>query len=291
MTRARDAYLVVNIGNTHTTAAICRSRRIIARERLPTPAAGDVAAKVVESLSRRVLPKGAAVASVVPAATPIWVDAIRRHLGRDPIEVRGDRPLGLRVSVRHPERVGADRLADMVAAEALYGAPVIVIDSGTATTVNVVLPRRGFIGGAIAPGPALFGDYLVSRTALLPRVDMWTGRVPDCGCDTESALRLGAQVGYVGMVRSILEHLRHGLALGDAPIVVTGGAGRWLSRRLGPETIWNGDLPLVGLGILAERWATGLSGNGGTTGRISSRPTAERRSVPGGRRSARSGTA
>jgi len=165
------------------------------------------------------------IASVVPTATEVWRRALRQ-LGHPCVEVHWDLPLGIRWKYPHPETLGADRIANIAAAVG-YRRPVIVIDVGTATTFDAVDSKGAYLGGVIAPGPALMLDYLAERTALLPRV-RWRSSRRTLGHNTVSAVQLGAEAGYAGLVRGILDRMRRHPRLHRVRVVLTGGAARWI---------------------------------------------------------------
>jgi type III pantothenate kinase len=149
---------------------------------------------------------GAVLCSVVPKRDQIWRRTLRALYGVKPLEVSHKIKLGVKIAYPRPATIGADRLANASAAVAAFGCPVIVIDFGTALTFDVVSAAGAYIGGVIAPGPALMTDYLAERTALLPRINL-VGRYGRIGKSTVEAMRIGARVGYRGMVREILNHL------------------------------------------------------------------------------------
>ncbi len=245
--------LLANVGNTHTVLAQYRAGRIGRRLRLSTRAPREERAAALSAFALRFDFAGAALCSVAPAEEADWRARLSALTGRPVLTIGPDAPLGVRLDVPHPERVGADRLANAAAAFACYGAPTIVVDAGTATAISALVKGRGFIGGAIAPGPGLFYDYLAERTARLPRLNPG-GSVPLFGRTTAAAMRLGAAVGYPGMVRALLDHLRRVPELQPALTVVTGGGGRSLARALGPDAIYDRDLTLFGIGVAADRF-------------------------------------
>ncbi len=242
--------ILVNIGNTRTTLATAAGARIERRRRLPT--AGLTAAALDRALTALTGARpaaGAVMACVVPRAGT----AVRRALARRgvPVHAVGPRsPLGVALSYPRPATLGADRLAN--AAAAAGDAPVIAVDAGTATTFDVVLPRRGFVGGVIAPGPALMLDYLADRTAKLPRVR--PGRVREgIGASTVAAMRIGADVGYRALLLGILEHLRRQPGLSHARVVFTGGAARSLPGGAAAGARVDPELTLRGLALIGAR--------------------------------------
>lgn len=247
-------HLLANVGNTHTTLALYRAGRILRRTRLPTRAPGSSRRAALDALARGRTISGAALCSVVPSLDAAWMSLLERAGASRPHRVGPDSPLGIRVDVPRPAGVGADRLANAAAAAARYGAPAIVVDCGTATTVTLIARGRGFVGGAIAPGPALFYEYLAERAARLPRLSAG-GAIPPFGRTTVAAMRIGAEIGYPGMVRAVLEHLRRVPEFRDARGVVTGGGGARLAAALGDAVILDRDLTLIGIGLIAERVA------------------------------------
>lgn len=169
--------------------------------------------------------RDAVVCSVVPSQTRPWCVVLGDLLGQPPLVMGSDLDLGITIDYPRPRTIGADRLADVCAGRSLYGAPVLVLDIGTAATFNMVRSGGRFVGGAIAPGPALFMQYLAERTAQLPRVDFPHGKMPRVGRTTEGAMRLAAGVGYRGMVSSIVRHIL-GVSAARVPVVATGGYAR-----------------------------------------------------------------
>lgn len=150
-----------------------------------------------------------------------------------------------------PETIGADRLADAVGAVSRYGAPVLVMDFGTALTAAVVTSDRVWRGGVIAPGFPLMRDYLFERTAKLPRMKIGSGRAPKIGRSTEEAMRFGALVGYRGMVREIVAELKKNFKA-DFRLVATGGFAKWVLKDLDLPFAIDPTLTLYGAGLIAS---------------------------------------
>jgi len=166
---------------------------------------------------------------------------------------------GLSIDYPRPETIGADRLADAAGAVSRYGAPVLVMDFGTALTAAVVTSDRVWRGGVIAPGFPLMRDYLFERTAKLPRMKIGSGRAPKIGRSTEEAMRFGALVGYRGMVREIVSELRKNFKT-DFRLVATGGFAKWVLKDLDLPFAIDPTLTLYGAGLVCAR--LGPSGAG-----------------------------
>jgi type III pantothenate kinase len=243
--------LAVDIGNTSTSVGLCAGGRVMHVRALRGQASAGEIRRVVRAVCRGRAPRGGILASVVPSQTGRWTRAMRAEIGTPPLAVSHRLQLGIRIDYPHPERIGADRLANATGAVARYGAPVIVADFGTALTFDVI--RRGgtYVGGVIAPGLPLMTDYLLERTALLPHVAL-RGRIGRVGRSTAGAMRIGAKVGYRGMVREIVLHLRTGRGLRDAKLVATGGYARWALAGLDLPLTIDPTLTLFGLGRLYE---------------------------------------
>lgn len=240
-------WLLVDIGNTHTHLGLGNERRVVRRGRIRT---ADWSAGCAEAALRRWVDRtrvtGAVVASVVPGVTPQVRRAIRGQWGVPCLELKARTVRGLRIDYPRPETIGADRLANALAAWHRYGAPVIVVDFGTAVTFDVVDQRGFYIGGVIAPGLEAMTEYLHERTALLPRI-----RVCRCrrvvGRSTVQAMQAGAYYGYPGLVRAVLAEIHRQMGWTAAPVVATGGYARMMAERV-PEIrhVWP-DLTLEGL--------------------------------------------
>ena len=217
-------YVVIDVGNTSTSLGLVEGRRLVREGRLPTRE-GREPARILAGLRRlcgaRAI-EDAVLCSVVPAVNAAWTRVLARQCGREPVVVSRRTRLNVRVDYPHPGTIGADRLANAVAGWERYHGPVIVADFGTALTFDVITGDGRYVGGVIAPGLPLMADYLAERTALLPHIGMG-GRFGAYGRSTREAMRVGAMVGYRGMVREILEHIKAGLEDQRVHFCATGG--------------------------------------------------------------------
>ena len=128
---------------------------------------------------------------------------------------------------------------------------MIVADFGTALTFDVVTADLRYVGGVITPGLPLMTDYLYERTALLPRVEL-EGPCPKLGRSTMQAMRIGAQIGYRGIVREIVSYLQASMKC-EFKLVATGGYAGWALKEAGMPFIIDQELTLYGLGCIFER--------------------------------------
>ena len=239
-----DGLIVVDVGNTSTAVGLWRGGKVTRVAHCDGAFAEARAA--VERLAAAA--DALAYVSVVPKADAAWrAFAKAQGLKFHAVSWR-DFPLAL--DYPRPETIGADRLADAAGAVARYGAPVLVMDFGTALTAAIVTRDRVWRGGVIAPGFPLMRDYLFERTAKLPRMELGRGGVPKIGRSTEEAMRFGALVGYRGMVREIVATLRANFNE-DFRLVATGGFARWALKGSGLDFTVDPTLTLYGTGLLA----------------------------------------
>lgn len=228
--------LLLDIGNTHTHGGLADARGRLRRFELPTAAwaLGRAPAALRRAVGRTPV-TAAAICSVVPAATHRAASAVRRHWRVEPFLLTHRTVRGVGIDYPRPATIGPDRLANAVAARHRFGAPVIVIDFGTAVTFDVVNGRGDYIGGIIAPGLSALTDYLHEKTALLPRIRIRDTRAV-IGRNTREAMLVGAVHGYRGMIRELLSELRRELGAASLPVVATGGYADLLARQL-PEIV------------------------------------------------------
>ncbi|MFT5241224.1 MAG: type III pantothenate kinase [Candidatus Promineifilaceae bacterium] len=239
--------LVVDVGNTSTTLGVSRRGRIGSVQRLEGKA--HTRASVDEALQRALgkhTVEGCALCSVVPASNVRWLRALKRATGTAPVLIHHKLNLGVKVRYARPQGIGADRLANASAAIEQFGAPAIVADFGTALTFDVISAAGEYIGGAIAPGLPVMTDYLAEKTALLPHIKL-SGRPPAVGRSTVGAMRIGANVGYRGMVREIVTHLSEGLGDKKVSLCATGGYAKWALQGFDMPFVIEPNLTLSGV--------------------------------------------
>lgn len=193
--------------------------------------------------------EGAVVGSVVPALSGVFDAALRRAAGVTPFHVTHESRLPVSNRYRNPAEVGIDRLANATAAVKLLGAPVLIVDLGTAVTVDVVSRRREYLGGAILPGIEMSAEALARRTARLP-VTSPEDAGPMIGRTTADSIRSGILHGLVGAVDRIIGGVWKELGYRTAT-VATGGLAAYLTAQSKHVRRAERDLTLAGL---AEIW-------------------------------------
>lgn len=165
---------------------------------------------------------GGIISSVVPSLDYTIDRMCRTYLKIKPLMLAPGLKTGLNIRVDNAKEVGADRVVNNVAAVRKYGAPVIVIDFGTATTFNVVDSNGTFIGGIIAPGIKGSLDSLVNGTAKLPRVEI-ERPAKVIGTNTVTNMQAGIVYGFAGLVEYIVKKIKHELKSENVRTVATGG--------------------------------------------------------------------
>ncbi len=195
------------------------------------------------------------VGSVNRPAAARLIESVRAIQPRGVVRLLALAELPIAVRVPRPERVGIDRLLGAVAANHVRdaGRPAVVVDLGTAITVDLVGGDGAFAGGAILPGIALAARALHEHTDLLPYIDMaeLAAREPPLGTDTESAIRSGLFWGAIGGARELIARLEE-QAGGDAQVFLTGGAASSVAGLLRPDARFEPHLVLAGIALAAR---------------------------------------
>ena len=245
--------LLFDIGNTHTHVGLANSRRVLRHTNIPTASwTGGEARAALERFIGRSRIEGAALCSVVPTKTPKIIAAFARLSAGICVELTHQTKTGVAIDYPRPETVGADRLANAVAAMAHHGAPSVVVDFGTAVTFDVVNRQGAYVGGVIAPGISAMTDYLHEKTALLPRVKIRDTKAV-IGKNTEQAMQIGAVHGYRGLVREIISEIKLELKSRKLPVIATGGCARLIAKGLPEITAVDPLLTLEGLRLVWTR--------------------------------------
>lgn len=242
--------LAVNVGNSRVSAGWCEDG-----EAVRAASAGGASAGLLRAVAgRETKPDAVAWASVAPRKDASAERAMEAAFPGVPrVRVGAGSVLGIGVDLENPGQTGADRYADAVAGERRFGAPCIVCDFGTATTFNLVLPKRGFCGGVIAPGYGMWFQALARGTALLPELEPGGMRLKT-GRNTEQAIRLGARWGFRGMVTEILWQLSKACPKGSEPVIAaTGGWAERVAEDAGFKMAVVPELTLEGVALMAER--------------------------------------
>jgi len=246
--------LLFDIGNTHTHVGLATNARVLKQINIPTREWFGGGARAVSLLKKFVGAKkidGAALCSVVPRATPNVRHAVHKLWHLNTLELNAQTTRGVGIDYPKPKTIGADRLANSVAAFKRFGAPVVVVDFGTAVTFDVVNAKGDYTGGIIAPGLAAMTDYLHEKTALLPRIKI-TEPKNVVGKSTEQAMLAGAVYGYRGLVRELIGELKRELKAKRLPVVATGGYAKLIAAGLPEISAVEPNLTLEGLRLVLK---------------------------------------
>ena len=184
--------------------------------------------------------------AVLCSVVPEKAEVIKKSLASPIHVISSQSTLSIDISYPSPAEIGADRLANSVAAYHKYGAPVVIIDSGTAVTFDVLKAPKSYAGGVIAPGLSLMTEYFTERTALLPKL---TPEEPTSfiGTSTLEAMNIGTIAGFRGLIREILTGLDKEIP-SHAKVIATGGDAELLFK--GVDRIESVDQVLTMEGIL-----------------------------------------
>lgn len=251
-----SALIAVDIGNSETVVGLFRGRTLSGFWRLTSGrlTADEVEIQLDALLRRDPLEAGArvggVVCSVAPSLTMSWMKALERRCGAPPIEVSATTAPTLPIRYLDKSMVGADRIANAVAAKALYGTPAIVVDLGTATTFDCVSRSGAYLGGAITPGVITSAEELFRRASRIPRVEL---RPPEraLGRTTEEALRAGVMWGAAGAVDALVRRLALEMK-GTPHVIATGGLAGVIASQCETINVVDERLTLKGMRLIWE---------------------------------------
>lgn len=249
--------LVLDVGNTNTVMGIYSGDKLLKHWRLTSKkqTVDEVGLMILGLLNSSEIKKeeiaAAAYASVVPPLDEMFIEGVKKYVGVRCLKITEHLDTGLKVRMKNPTGLGADRLLNAVAGISKYGAPLVIVDLGTAITLDVVSPDGAYIGGAIAPGMELGMESLFSHTAKLPQISL---EAPDhyIGGDTIEAIQSGIVYGSVGMVDALLLGIFKELGC-SCHVVATGGNAALFAEHSKLITTMDQWLTLDGLRIVYER--------------------------------------
>jgi type III pantothenate kinase len=250
--------LAVDVGNTQTVIGLFDGDALAAHWRVSSDAsitADELAVKLTGLLEMSGRGRGdvdhVIVGSVVPPLTDAWVAVAADLTGEAALVIGPGLKTGLPIRYDNPHEVGADRIVNGVAAIADFGAPVLVLDFGTATTIDVIDADGGYLGGTIAPGLETSAEALFRKAARLSMVDLIDpGAV--IGHNTRSSVQAGLVLGQAAMVDGLVRRTWAELGC-ETRVVATGGLAERMSALCETITDVDPDLTLKGLLLVYQR--------------------------------------
>jgi len=267
--------LVVDVGNTETVVGLASGRtELLADWRVSSsvPRTGDEMTALIrafltgEGFGDTEIERGV-VGSVVPSVNRVWTKTLTALTKGEVVSVGPASALPIRLDVEEPMSVGADRIVNTLAACEMYGRDTIAVDLGTATTFDCITADGVFLGGVISPGLGSGLDWLASRTAKLPTVEL---RPPELviGRRTETCIQSGVFYQAIEAVDGIVRRIKEEWGRPDAFVVATGGFANAIGPHLATVDEVEPFLTLYGLAMAGEHLAgrSGSSSVGVTSG-------------------------
>ena len=250
--------LALDMGNTNITLGVFDGERLMLESRMATDRTkmtDQYAVELLDILRLYHVPpdhfEGAVISSVVPPLDHAIRHAVKKVTGVMPLLVGPGTKTGINIRIDNPAQLGPDLLVGAVAAVAKYGAPCIIWDLGTATTMSVVDRDGIFRGGAIMPGIGVSFDTLTANTSLLPRISL---EAPSraVGANTIESMQSGAVYGTAAMLDGMCDRVEEELGY-PADVVATGGLGPVVTPYCRRKIHYDDDLLLEGLRMVYEK--------------------------------------
>ncbi|MEG1880098.1 MAG: type III pantothenate kinase [Oscillospiraceae bacterium] len=230
--------LALDVGNTNTVIALYDGDKLKQHWRMATDkhkASDEIGLLILQFLTYEGVSvqniEDVIISSVVPPIMHSLTNAIRRYIDCEPLVIGPGIKTGMNIRLDNPKELGADRIVNAVAALHKYGAPLIVVDFGTATTYCVIDKDGNYIGGMITAGIKISMDALFERASKLPKIEILRPETV-IGRNTVSAMQAGAIFGQVGQVEGIVRRIKEELCFEKCTVIATGG----LANTIAPET-------------------------------------------------------
>lgn len=250
--------LAIDIGNTNIVIGGIRDDVIVFKARIATDRTrtsdqyGVEIKNMVEAFGAKISDiSDCIISSVVPPVFNSVKTGVIKVIGKQPMVVGPGLKTGLNIHVDVPSQVGSDRIVVAVAALAEYKAPLILMDMGTATTIEVVEPENIYMGGVIFPGVKVSLDALTSRAAQLPGISLDQPKQV-IGKNTIDCMRSGMMYGSAAMIDGLVERMEEELGH-RCTLIATGGLAQFITPLCKREIIVEKDLLLKGLNIIYKK--------------------------------------
>ena len=230
--------LAIDIGNTTIAVAILARKSVCDVTRVETTLSQSELKlslwKLFAAIQKKYSVSGIMICSVVPNALKIVELLLKKQWLMKPVVMGRDVAVPIKNNYDHPKQVGQDRLVGAYAAKILYGFPTIIIDFGTAITLDVVSKKGEYEGGMIIPGIRLSAEALFQKTALLPRIDKIQFPRKLIGKNTQESILSGLFYGYGVMSVGLIDLIRNEIK-GNPKVIVTGGHTKVMQKFILPK--------------------------------------------------------
>lgn len=251
--------IVMDVGNTNITLGVYNGKKLLHHWRMSTDkdkSSDELGMFMVSLFNYEKLDitdvEAVIIASVQPTIMYSLEHSVRKYFKVDPILIGLGIKTGINIKYENPREVGTDRIVNAVAACEIYGAPLIIVDFGTATTFCAISSKNEYLGGVICPGIKISADALFQKAAKLPKIDMVKPEYT-IGRNIVTSMQSGIVFGYVGQVDYLVKRIKKEMKEDNIKVIATGGLARLIASE--SETIEevNGLLTLEGLRIIYEK--------------------------------------
>lgn len=253
--------LAIDVGNTNITCAVVSGEEFVASFRLTTKqqrTSDEFGIILRDLVEERGFTKedieAVIIASVVPGVMYSLTSAIRKYFSVHPMIVGEGTKTGIRIDIPNPKEMGADRVVDAVAAYAIYGGPVIIVDYGTATTYDLVTEDGRLTAAVTSPGIRLCANALWNGTAKLPEIEI-EKPASILAKDTTTSMQAGLVFGSIGQTEYIVKRMIEEAGLTGVKVVATGGLGKMISESTDVIGEYDPMLTMKGLRLIYEKTA------------------------------------
>ena len=251
--------LAIDVGNTNTEFGVFEGENLLGSFRMMTKSnatSDEIGLLVCQYFQRfgldRTRLEAVMVASVVPQVMYTLTSAIVKYFGKKPILIDDDVSPG--IQYEGEDHLGADRAVSCVAAMEKYGKPLVVLDFGTATTVDALDEKGIYLGGSILAGVRVSTDALFRQAAMLPRIEL-IRPASVLGQNTIAQIQAGSVMGYIGAIEYLIRHTKAEMGYGDGvKVVATGGLARLIADNTDLIDVVDSQLIVDGLRIIYERY-------------------------------------
>ncbi len=230
--------LAVDVGNTNIVFGIFKQKSLVSHWRIgsdKTKTSDEYGVLLINLIDARGINlksiKGAIVSCVVPPLLDVLISTLKSYFDVDPIVVEPGIKTGMPILYHNPKEVGADRIANAVAAFEDYKKSVIIVDFGTATTFDCISEKGEYLGGAISPGLFISAEALFGAASKLPKVELIVPKTV-IGKTTVHSIQSGIVYGYAGLVDGIVERIQKEMSTTHPKVIATGG----LANLIAPES-------------------------------------------------------